>query len=258
MCKYQGISLELERFLCLRSKPLAVKMLRIGEEAPKCAVRPLQDTGHHLSLCQAFSMSRRQGKTIAMFPEDNWCCEPVIGFGLKEPPEYFLQGYNRYPNSVSTLEAGSRWAHQLPRWETGRFAGILLLPLEKAEFEPDVVIMYCDPAQLTYLLIAVNWIDGNDVTCTLGGHAACVYSVIPSMKNNQFYVTIPCSGDRVRAVAQDNELIFSFPIGKAEGLLRGLHATNQSQSIFPIEYGFQPEYKLSESYQKISQLMGVL
>ena len=176
-------------------------------------------------------MSRRQGEGLLR------CSRRIIGVAsrslasaLKEPPEYFLQGHNRYPNSVSTLEAGSRWAHQLPRLETGKFVGILSAPWETAEFEPDVVVMYCDPAQLTYLLIAVNWIDGNDVTCTLGGHAACVYAVIPSMKNNQFYVTVPCSGDRVRAVAQDNELIFSFPVGKGGGSAAGPPG-NQSVAV---------------------------
>ena len=45
MSKYQEISVELERFLSLRSKPLAVKMLQSAEEVPEGAIQPLRGHG---------------------------------------------------------------------------------------------------------------------------------------------------------------------------------------------------------------------
>ena len=62
----------LHQFLGLRSNLIAVRMLRDESEIPANAVRPLRDTGHHLSMCQAFSLARRQGQTIAMLHQDNW------------------------------------------------------------------------------------------------------------------------------------------------------------------------------------------
>lgn len=171
----------LNRFLGLRSHLIAVRMIRSEDEIPSNAVRPLRDTGHHLSMCQAFSRVRRQGETIAMLHQDNWCVEPVIGFGYTEVPEFFLSGANRYPESASSLEAGSRWATNMPKLEPKKYLGVLAAPWETAEFEPDVVIMYCDPAQLTHLLISVNWIDGSDVYSQLSGHSACVYAVVPAL-----------------------------------------------------------------------------
>ncbi|HKM39502.1 MAG TPA: DUF169 domain-containing protein [bacterium] len=244
-------------YLRLKTKPLAVKMLKEGESEPEEAIRPLTDLGHHLSLCQAFSMSRRQGETIALFKEDHWCFEPVLCYGLAEPPQYFLEGHNRYPGTAKTLEAGSRWAHIVPKFTPHEYAGIVSAPLESASFQPDVIILYCDPSQLTQIMIAVNWIDGNDVISQLSGHAACVYAVVPVVQNNQFQIVVPCMGDRTRAFAQDSEMIFSLPGGKAKDLIEALEFLEDSGQGYPIKYSLGPEYPLSDSYNKIGRLMGM-
>jgi len=252
---YKELCAEFQKYLLLKSTPIAVRMLKNEEEIPDGAIRPLKDLGHHLSLCQSFALARRQGKTIAMLKEDNWCCEPVIGYGFEKPPEYFLEGNNRYPETARTLEAGKNWAStQLPRFEPYTYKGIVSAPLDKANFEPEVVIVYCDPAQLTQILITVNWIDGNDVVCALGGHAVCVYTVVPVIQKGQYQISIPCIGDRKRAGAQDDELIFSFPLNKSEDLIAGFKANLG----FPIKYDVLPEYQLPKSYVKIGKMMGFL
>lgn len=253
----QEINEGLVRFLCLRSRMIAVRMLQSEDEIPKDAVRPLRDTGKHLSLCQAFSLARRQGQTTAMLLQDHWCVEPVVGLGYDEPPEYFLSGANRYPASASSLEAGSRWAHNMPKFDPKKYAGILCGPWDSVDFEPDVIIMYCDPAQLTHLMISVNWIDGRDVYSQLSGHSACVYAVVPPLVNDDFAVTVPCIGDRKRAAAQDNDIIFSFPSRLAEALLDGLTTTGSTQVGFPIQHDMATEYQLAPAYHTIGEMMGI-
>jgi uncharacterized protein (DUF169 family) len=244
-------------YLRLKSKPLAIKMLEQGEDEPPGAFRPLRDFGYHLSLCQAFSMSRRQGKTIVLFKDDNWCVEPVLGLGLAQPPQYFLDGYNRYPETAKTLEAGSQWANLMPKFESNKYIGIVSSPLDSATFKPDVIMLYCDPSQLTQLMIAVNWIDGNDVICQISGHAACVYAVVPVITNDQFQISVPCIGDRTRAFAQDNEMIFSMPIAKARDLIEALRLMDNKGQGYPVKYSIAPEYPLEESYIKIAQMVGI-
>ncbi|MHA1410678.1 MAG: DUF169 domain-containing protein, partial [Candidatus Odinarchaeia archaeon] len=78
--------------LRLRTHVLAIKMLKDIKDIPKEAKRPVKDLGYHLDLCQGFAMSRWEGETIAMLKEDMWCFEPVVGFGLAEPPKFFLEG----------------------------------------------------------------------------------------------------------------------------------------------------------------------
>ena len=247
----------LMEILRLRTPPLAIKMLKNEAEIPPNAVRPLRNMGHHLDLCQAFAMSRWGGKTIAMLKEDMWCFEPVVGYGLAEPPQEFLEGENRYPFSIMTREAAKKWAHSFPRLKVGEYVGILSSPLVKCTFKPDLFITYCDPSQLTQLLIAKNCIDGEDITCRLGGHAACVYAVVPVLQNKQCVVASPCRGDRRIAMTQYNEIIFSAPIEMLREFVKALEYLEEHEWGYPWMFELKPEYELSNNYAKIGEKMGL-
>jgi len=248
---------DIMEILRLRTSPLAIKMLKTEGEIPPNAIRPLKDMGHHLDLCQAFAMSRWGGKTIAMLKEDMWCFEPIVGYGLAEPPQEFLNGENRYPNSIMTREAARKWANLFPRLEAGKYIGIISAPLTKCSFKPNLFVIYCDPSQLTQLLIAKNCLDGEDITCRLGGHAACVYAVVPVLQNKQCVVASPCRGDRRIAMTQYNEIIFSAPIEMLEPLVKALKYLEEHGWGYPWMFELKPKRELSESYKKIGEKMGL-
>ena len=248
---------ELERRLRLATFPMAIKLLKKGEKITEGAKRPWLDFGHHLSACQGFSMSRRQGATVAMLKEDMWCPEPVIGFGFAEPPPYFLEGHNRFPGSVATLEGGRTWAREFPRLRPGDYVGIVSAPLTSATFEPDVVVIYGNSAQITQLVLAAEFKDGRDLTCAISGRAACVYAVVPILQSGRFQVTLPCPGDRQKAGAQDDEIIFSAPKERMAELMEGLRRRDDHMRGQPTVFTLKPEYPLSESYTKIAGMMGM-
>ena len=246
---------KIETNLRLNTFVLAIKLLKNKKEISSNAKRPKKDFGYHLSLCQAFAISRREGTPFAMLKEDMWCFEPVVGLGLAKAPQYFLEGNNRFPGTARTLEVGKNWAQSFPHFELGKYEGIAFAPLSKTTFEPDLIILYCDSAQLTQIMIAINWIDGNDINCRLSGHAGCVYSIVPTVRNNQFQVSVPCIGDRKRAMAQNDEIIFSSPIKKVKDLVTGLEALEKNKEGLPVKFQQMPEYKLEESYAKIGKLI---
>ena len=76
---------EIENRMILRTSPVAVKMLRTESDIPEGAIRPKRDRGQHLAQCQAFSLSRKQGTTVAMLKDDNWCWGPLFAYGLVDP-----------------------------------------------------------------------------------------------------------------------------------------------------------------------------
>ena len=248
---------KLEKYLKLKTSVLAVKLLQNSEDILLNSKRPKKDFGHHLSLCQAFAISRREGTFFTMSKEDMWCFYPVIGLGIAEAPEYFLEGNNRFPGNARTLEAGKKWAQSFPHFELDKYKGITFAPLSKTTFAPDLIILYCDPTQLSQILKAVIWIDGNDINCKLPGDAGCVYAIVPTIQNNQFQVTVPCMGDRMRALAKDDELIFSFPVDKLKDFIEGVESLEKNNAGLLVKYQQTPEYKLKESYVKIGNLMGM-
>ena len=227
---YRECGQELERRLRLKTFPVAVKLLEQEADIPDGVKRPLKDFGHHLSLCQGFQLSRRDGEVIAMLSEDMWCFEPVVGYGLAEPPEYFMQGHNRYPHDVASLEAGSHYADEFPRLEVGKYVGVVSAPLGETNFEPDLVMIYCDSAQLSLLLLAREYKDGYNLKCAISSHAACVYAVVPAMQTGECQIAIPCRGDHYRAMAGDDEMIFTVPKEQMEDMMMGLRHVNSTGS----------------------------
>jgi uncharacterized protein (DUF169 family) len=252
---YNEYGKRIEKQIRPKSFPLAIKMIKEIDEIPPEALRPKKDFNSCLSTCQCFALSRKFGTTIAQLFEDMWCPEPAMGFGFAEPPQYFFEGHTRYPDGVETLEAGATYARNLPRFEVGKYMGVVSAPLTTASFEPDIAVIYCDSAQLLKLLLGIAYKDGRDIPSVLGGHAACVYSVVPPMLNNDCHVAVPCRGDRARAGAQDDELIFSVPKDKIADLALGLE--QKGTSSIPMRYSMKAEYMLSPSYAKHARLIGM-
>jgi uncharacterized protein (DUF169 family) len=253
--KYQKQAEELERLTRLQSYVLAVKMVRHEREIPRSSERPLRDWGYLVPLCQGYALSRKEGKTVAMFQEDMHCFEPVVGYGWAQAPKYFLDGHNRFPQDVRDLRAGKNYAADFPRLGVGRYKGVVSAPLLKVNFIPDVILLYCNSAQLSLLLLGREYMNGHDLKCSLSSHAACVYSVVPVMQNKMATVAIPCRGDRYFAMAGDDEMILSIPATKIESLLKGLRHLDKYGSRLPRNPAMQREPKFPESYRKILKMI---
>ncbi len=248
---------EFEKRLRLKTFPLAVKLMEKEEDIPEEAVRPLRDLGYHMPLCQVFATSRRDGTLMAALKEDMLCFEPVVGYGLAEPPQYFLEGHNRFPEDVESLEVGSHYASDFPRLPVGKYIGVISAPLKTANFEPDLVMLYCDSAQLSLLLLAREYKIGYDLKQSLSSHAACVYSVVPVMQTGECRVAIPCRGDHYFAIAGDDDLVFGIPTKKLDDLLEGLRYLETTGSKLPKNYDMKKEPEFPESYMKIARMTGM-
>jgi len=248
---------ELERKLRLKTFSIAIKLLEGEEEIPQGVVRPKKDMKHHMALCVGFMKARRDSQALAMLKEDMWCVEPVIGLGMAEPPEFFLEGKNRFPNTISCLEASKNWSLAFPRLKTGRYIGIMMAPLKTANFQPDLVVIYCDVAQLTQLLISAGWKDGCDVEARMSGLAACVYATVPSLLSGEYQVTTPCPGDARHAMAQDDEIIFTIPVKKMDDLMTGLRHIEEKGTRLPRTLTVENEYVLSDAYRNMGKAVGM-
>jgi uncharacterized protein (DUF169 family) len=248
---------EFERYVRPKYFLLAVKLLAREKDIPEGAIRPKRDLGQQLSLCQAFGLSRREGQVIAMLKEDMWCPEPIICYGLLEPPSYFLEGHMNFTveegKYVKDLEAAKNYANSFPRFEVGKYVGVVSAPVMGATFNPDLIIIYCNSAQITQLVMSAGYQTGNGITTTLAG-GACIQSVIPSMKTKEYQISIPCGGDRRWAIAQDDELIFTLPREKMEDLMEGLRA---NATRYPVRFVMRPGHPLPVRYMRTREILGL-
>ncbi|MBN1380166.1 MAG: DUF169 domain-containing protein [Deltaproteobacteria bacterium] len=246
---------ELEQRIRLKTYPLAVRLLRDESEIPERTLRPLKNLKRPMPLCQGLALSRKEGLAVAMFKEDMVCCEPIIGLGFAEAPQYFLDGNNRYPEDVMDLNAGKNYASDFPRLEVGKYRSIISAPLKQAAFLPDIIMIYCNSEQISLLLLGREAKDGHDLKCSLSSHAACVYSVVPVIKKGECQVSIPCRGDRYIALAGEDELILSVPADKLGELIEGLRYVEKANSRLPRTALMGETYPLPPSYFKILEML---
>jgi len=249
---------ELERLLLLRSSPIAVKMLEKEADIPKEAIRPKRDHGYHLAQCQAFTITRRQRSTVAMLKEDNWCWAPLIAFGLVKPPDGFFEGTSIIPFGVEKPEASRYWGEAFPVLEYGKYIGIVSAPLGTSSFEPDMVLIYSNTAQLRFMLQAVKYKEGTLLTSEFDPVDSCVYSVVPVLLNGQYRITLPDPGDYQRGLAGEDEIIFSVPKDKVEVLIQGLrYFEEMGHSFASHTMGVFPDFPQPAFYKDLFRMWGL-
>jgi uncharacterized protein (DUF169 family) len=250
---------ELEKLLILRTSPIAVKMLEKEEDIPEGAIRPKRDYGYHIAQCQAFAMSRRGRKaTIAMLKEDNWCPAPVSAYGLAEPREEIAG----FPYMVESEEAAKKLSETSPEFEAGRYIGIVSAPLKMTSFEPDLVLVYSNTAQLRHMLLAVKYKEGLLVSSEFDPLRSCVFAIVPVIQNGQFRITLPDTGEQHRAISGEDEIIFSVPGDKIKELVLGLrHFEEMTQDnvhrYSHLDYDMRPDFPQPEHYMKIFKTWGI-
>ena len=248
---------DLEQFLCLRTYPIAIKMLESESEVPEGAVRPKKDRDEHYAVCQAFALARRQGMTIAMFLEDHWCFEPIISYGLVETPQDYLEG-STSSFFIADKQAAEEHSRQMTRLPVGQYPGMVMGPLKSANFEPDLVMIYCNSAQLRHLLLALRYLHGTQVTSTLDPIGSCVHSVVPSLRNGECQVTVPDPGDFERAGAQEDEMVLTVPTTRLKELMDGIyHFEELGRGFRRFNLSLQPDFQQPPFYEEYFRKWGL-
>jgi uncharacterized protein (DUF169 family) len=256
--EYNSYGEELEKHLLLRTSPIAVKMLEREEDIPEDAIRPKRDRGYHLAQCQAFAMSRREKAAVALLKEDHWCWAPLISYGLVEVPEFFTSGDVLFPHFVESREAAKGLVKDFPRLEYGKYIGIVSAPLKTASFEPDLVLVYSNTAQLRHILLAVKYKEGALVTSEFDAIDSCVFSTVPVLLTGEYRITIPDPGEYERAMTGEDQIIFSVPGGKVETLVQGLkHFEEIKLSYTDLKMVMMPDFPQPEFYKMLFREWGL-
>jgi uncharacterized protein (DUF169 family) len=156
-------------------------------------------------------------------------------------------------------EAAQKEVEALTRCAPQEIEALYLAPLERLARDPDVVVVYGNPAQLMRLIQGAVFGLGERIQGDFGGKVECSSYLIGPWKTNQVRVVIPGMGDRIFSMTQDDELVVSFPIGLLESILQGLaDAGKKIGARYPITYyqNFQPEFP--KPYQERAKKWGIL
>jgi uncharacterized protein (DUF169 family) len=245
---------ELQTYIRPQTFPVAIRMLRPGEEIPERAKRPARDFKKLSMNCQVIDMARRYGWTIALTREDHICSLGIAALGFEKLTHMFSSGTLCEGMYTETKEAGQRSEAAVDRFAPGQYWALLVAPLDRATFEPDVVCIYGNPAQIMRLVQAALWREGGKLASSFGGRVVCADIIVTTMLTDRPQVILPCSGDRIFGQTQDHEMAFSAPWHRMEAIIEGLKGTHAGGIRYPITQFMEYEAKMPPRYMEATRL----
>jgi uncharacterized protein (DUF169 family) len=244
----------LDTYLRPQTFPVAVRLTASSEEIPEKARRPKRDMGVTMPVCQGVSVARRYGWLVAMGKEDMGCPLGSITLGLQPAKDKFLDGSINIPPWIEDNELRAKFCQGTPRFDYGTYTDIILSPLNLAAFDPQVVIIYGNPAQLGRLVQAVVSTTGEPVTTMAAGGFACAGEITVPIQTDTCQCIITGGGVRSMAQAQDHEAAFAIPAGMLEKVVEGLETTHKfgmrypTRSFLTYQAQFPPLFSELDAY----------
>jgi uncharacterized protein (DUF169 family) len=247
--------------LRLKTFPIAVKFLKDKSTFPEKTRQPSKVLGKRVTICQGVTMARTYGWTVGLAKEDLICVPGMIAFGLSgaESPAETLGRLFCEVNFSQTEENGRKEAEEMVRFENEAYEAIVLAPLQKGLFDPDVVAFFGNPAQVMRMIQGLVFEEGRRISGNFGGKVECSEYLIAPYKTRSPRVAIPGMGDRIFSMTQDDEMVFSIPGLLLENLVSGLiNAGKKVGARYPVTFyqNFQPEFP--KPYQLLGDALGIL
>jgi uncharacterized protein (DUF169 family) len=218
MSNYEELSSKLKTLLNLKGSPVAVKLVSDKSEIP-ADVPELKEKLRHCEMVQ----KARQGDVFYAIKEQHACAGGAGALGVMETPEKiktgeFYFGLGRF----KTLESAKKTMEAVPR--TGKhFMASMYAPLEKADFEPDVIVVLGNPKQLLKIAQSNIYRDGGRNNVSFSGiQSVCADAVAQPYNTGEMNATFGCDGSRKYAKIADEELIVGIPVAKLAGLVEAL------------------------------------
>jgi uncharacterized protein (DUF169 family) len=220
--------------------PVAVKLVKSIDEFPEKARRPSRDMGFKTNVCVGMTMARKYGWTVAMAAEDNACLIAAYTYGWSEPESGAKKALAdfmtvmKYTANEKAARTGMDAVEQV-KLRKGEYAGVVFSPLERTRIEPDLVMIFCNAAQLMRLVHGATQETGVPLQSIFSGRGGtCTEGVLQTFKSRQPKVVLPGNGDRVWAMVQDGEMAFTIPAELLDSVISGLEATHQMGVRYPI------------------------
>ena len=229
--------------------PVAVKFQRDKLSFSGKSKRPLNDIGNTIAICQGITLARRLGWVMVFSKEDHACPVGLIVLGYYSPKK-ILDGTIAYPYYAETIEIAKVMEQEDKFFPEKYIEEIWISPLHKAEFKPDLVLVYGNAAQIARMAQGANYRTGKGVDSKTFGRTACGQYLARAYLEQECSLVIPSGGERVFANTMDDELIFSIPSNCFNDVSIGIEAVHkQGLSRFPtFFYGMNMKPEFPPSY----------
>lgn len=213
---------DLKCVLDLNRHIVGVKFIFTKEEFDSINVDRVK---YKLSYCNMVKFATK-GRCLKANLENFLCSGSITALGLREPDSAALSGkiyhsFNIY-DSLCTAKEVRKDATYLNQ----KTYGVLVMPLERFETDPDTVLIIANPYQSMRIIQGYNFHYGAAKNIKMIGNSGiCSGCTAAPYDNNDLNVSLLCSNSRFTAKWNDNELGVGLPFNVFERLYDGIMKT---------------------------------
>jgi uncharacterized protein (DUF169 family) len=219
---WAGLSQEMECLLRLKASPVAYKRLEKLEELDK--IPGVMRLDRRATFCQLPALARTMGLTVAA-TRDNFgerCAR------INWEADGFANGW------FANVEEARKQMAEYPLVPPGE--AVVLAPVASGKFDPDVILIYGNPAQMMLLMNGLQFKDYERFQFFFIGEGACADGLAQCYTTGKPALAIPCMGERAFGAVTEDELVMALPPGMLTKAVEGLKALKSRGIGYPIAY----------------------
>jgi uncharacterized protein (DUF169 family) len=230
---WAGLSREIDCLLRLKASPVAYKRLEKVAELDK--IPELVPLDRRASFCQVPAMVRTIGMTIGATRESfGDRCARINGLAptTKEQVDWEAESFGH--SWFANVEEARKQMAVYPLVPPGE--AIVLAPLAAGKFDPDVILIYGNPAQMMLLMNGLQFKNYERFQFFFIGEGSCADGVAQCYTTGKPALTIPCMGERAFGAVTEDEMVMALPPAMMAKAVEGLQALKERGVGYPIKY----------------------
>jgi uncharacterized protein (DUF169 family) len=222
------------RMLRLKNELVAFRRLDRTEDLEK--ISNVERITRGFTFCQVPFMVRVLKQTIGITKED-----PILGrcarlHGLREATEKSMHGEAAMLSTTwfASPDDALKQQRETPRIPVGE--AVVVAPLSEEKFEPEVISIYANPAQVMMILCGLQKEAYERFPFFFIGEGACADSLAQCYVSGKPTVAIPCYGERMLGQVGDDEMVIALPPSVMERALLGMRKLAKTGFTYPITF----------------------
>ncbi len=225
---------EFKRMLRLKNEPIAFRRLERAEDLNN--ISDVIRVKRNFNYCQVPFLVRVLGQTVGITKDD-----PILGrcarlHGLREATEKSMKAEAAMLSTTWFASADDALAQQRETPRVPMAGAIVISPLSEEKFEPDVVMIYANPAQIMMILCGLQKERYERFSFSFIGEGACADSLAQCYASGKPSVAIPCYGERMLGQVADDEIVIAIPPGEIIRAVSGIKKLYHIGFTYPIRY----------------------
>lgn len=211
-------SINLVNLLDLNSPPLGIKFVQSVEMAAFTGFSEKK-----LRFCQALMLARK-GEEVRLTADNITCPAAASAFGFRALPDKIINGeMMHFLGLFGNPEAAAKTISLMPRLTQGSFSAVLVAPLEKCDWIPEVIVIEAEPEKLMWIALADIFNSGGRHYNETGVfQAACIDAVVVPFIRQKMNYSLGCYGCRDATDLSSSETVLGFPAAWLERIMGAL------------------------------------